>query len=216
LSSRDFGGPEEGWGIRLKNQETEREAPERRAAPWMKTVNRIFAFILRLVLVLGICGFGVFLFRYFYKNRGKKATLPGGWLMGGHDQPRMESPEALLEKAQALYGEGQIRRAWGFCLAALIQAWSRYRALAFPPDATEYDCLALVRAEAARTGPAGTAREAENFASAVGRWVALAYGGRMPPAGSFEETLAFCRSLGPPVSEKTGGFPANSPEAGGE
>ena len=212
LNSGDFGGPEEGWGIRLKNRKTDREPPELNLAPWMKTVKQAFAFALRLMLVLGICGFGVFLVFYFYRNhksRRRKAALPGGWTMDGHANLRGESPEALLEKAQALHAEGNVRRAWGFCLAALIQSWSRYRALIFPPDATEYDCLALVRAErkagaaeAAGTGPGDAgSRETESFAAAVGRWVALAYGGRLPPAGSFEETLAFCRSLSPaPVS----------------
>jgi hypothetical protein len=226
LSSKDFGGMKEGWGIRLKDRKTDRELPDPKLVPWMKTIKQVFAFILRLMLVLGLCGFGGFLIFYFYKsykNRRRKTALPGGWTMNGRGNPRGESPEALLQKAQALYAEGNIRRAWGFCLAALIQSWSRYRALIFPPDATEYDCLALVRAErnagaadAAGTGPgAAGSREAESFALAVGRWVALAYGGRFPPAGSFEETLAFCRSLNPALVSEKPGVPGKIPEAGG-
>jgi hypothetical protein len=218
LKSRDFGGSGEGWGLRLKNRETDRELPDPDLAPWVKTLKQIFAFALRFILVLGICGFGIFLIRYLYKNRWKRTVPPGGWKMGGHVTLPGESPESLLEKAQALYAEGKIRRAWGFFLAALMKSWSQNRSLSFPPAATEYDCLALVRAagrDAAGTSPGGKdSRETECFALAVKRWVALAYGGTLPPAGSFEETLAFCRSLSPhPALERAGSPP--SPEARG-
>jgi hypothetical protein len=218
LQSRDFGGPAEGWGLRLKNRETDRELPDLDLAPWIKNLKQVFAFTLRLILILGICGLGFFVLRYFYKNRGKKTAPPKGWKMGGPSGSPEESPESLLEKARVLHGEGNIRRAWGLCLAALVKSWSRYRSLSFPPDATEYDCLALVRAKggAAGTGDKGRG-ETECFAAAVHCWVALAYGGILPPAGSFEETLAFCRSLSPlPVLEKSGPpLPGNFPEARG-
>jgi hypothetical protein len=208
LDSREFGGPSRGWGIRLKKQKPDRELPELDfdLAPWVQNLKQVFAFILRLILILGICGLGFFAFRYLYKNPRQKTAPPDGWKMGGQIPPSEESPESLLEKAQALYGEGNIRRAWGFCLAALMKSWSLYRSLSFPPDATEYDCLALVRAKggAAGTGDKGR-RETEYFAFAVHCWVALAYGGSPPPEGSFEGTLDFCRSLKP--------LPENSPEA---
>jgi hypothetical protein len=187
------GGDKEGWGIRLKNPKQPREFSRSfDYASWVETVKQNFAFVLRLALAMGIGGLAVFAIRYLYKNRRGIGPRSGGGEMGGLFPSGGEDPEALLEKARALYGGGDIRRAWGFCLAAMLETWSRRRGLNFPPDATEYDCLALVRASA-NAGPA--AGETETFASVIKRWVNLAYGGRRPPAGSFEEALAFCRSL---------------------
>jgi hypothetical protein len=190
FASDDFGSVRDGWEIRLKNRGEEPEPAEFNPAPWMEIFKQVFAFILRLVLILGISGLGVFVIRYLYTRRGKKAADSGGWKTSGRFYSGGESPESLLEKARRFYYRGEIRRAWGCCLAALLGAWSQHRALHFPPEATEYECLALVRA-------AGAPGEAAAFAANVTRWVSLAYGGRPPPDGSFEEALALCGSLIP-------------------
>jgi hypothetical protein len=211
FASEEFGGEKEGWGIRWKNreenQERDWELPDFEAASWIQKIRQVFAFTLRLILVLGICGLGFVCIRYLYTNRRGKPALRESWNMTGLFDSSGPDPEALLEKARAFYGEGDLRRAWGCCLAALFEAWSRYRRPAFPPDATEYGCLALVRAAGAASG------ETAAFASVVTRWAAFAYGGRTPPAESFEAALAFCRSLipGPPRSAPA----EKSPEAAG-
>jgi hypothetical protein len=192
LASEDFGGQKESWELRLKERKNKKdpgELPDIDLAPWIQNIRQGFAFTLRLVLVLGIGVLGFLCLRYLYKNRREKAFSPEGWKMGGRFDYSGESPEALLEKARAFYGEGNQRRAWGCCISALFESWSRCRGPVFPPDATEYGCLALVRAAGS------VSAETECFAAAVTHWTAFAYGGRQPPAGSFEEALAFCGAL---------------------
>jgi hypothetical protein len=198
FASGDFGGPREGWEIRLKNRGDRREPAEFDLAPWMETIRRAAAFTLRLMLILGIGGLGVFCVRQAHKHPGGKAAAPAGRQTSGRFGSPGESPESLLEKARRWYGRGDIRRAWGCCLAALLESWTRYRALCFPPEATEYECLALIRA-------AGAPGEAAAFTAFVNRWAALAYGGKPPPEGSFAEALDLCQSLNPaPAAEQSG------------
>jgi hypothetical protein len=205
FASGDFGSEQEGWGIRLKNQAEDREAEEINLAPWVQTIKQVFARVLQFGIILAIGCLGFFCIRYLYKNHGKKVPVPRGIEMAGRFPPGRKNPEALMAEALALYKRGELRRAWGCCLAALLESWSQYRGPAFPPDVTEYGCLALARvsAEAGATDGSGT-DELDTFAQVIDRWTALAYGGRPPPEGSFGEALAFCRSLNPdPAGEKS-------------
>jgi hypothetical protein len=207
FDSDDFGGLREGWEIRLKNPGDDRKPAEFNAAPWMESIKRAAAFVLRFILILGISVLGVFFIRQVYKHPRVKGAAPGGTMSGRFGSPG-ESPESLAEMARRWHNRGEIRRAWGCCLAALLESWSRYRALSFPRDATEYECLALVRA-------AGASAEAAAFAAFVNRWAALAYGGKPPPEGSFAEALDLCRSLIPsPAPEKSGGAASGSAAGG--
>ncbi|MDR1238705.1 MAG: hypothetical protein LBK27_01195 [Treponema sp.] len=211
FESGDFGGETTRRAIRWKNQAEDQkpaESPRIVSAPWMENIRQALAFSLRLVLALGIGVLVLLCIRYLYKNYRRKPPPSDDRIMEGRYNPAGESPASLLEKARFLYDRGDIRRAWGYGIAALIESWSRYRNLAFPPDATEYGCLALVRA----AGAADSA-ETEVFAVAITRWAAFAYGGRPPPAGSFEEALAFCGSLIPgPENPGLSGSPGNPPE----
>jgi hypothetical protein len=205
LAADDFGSKQEGWGIRLKNQEEERKPADFDLAPWVETIKQVFARILQIVIILGIGCLGFFCIRYLYKKRGKRSPGPRSLETGSRFPVGRQNPESLMAEAQALYERGEIRRAWRCCLAALFESWSQYRGPAFPPDATEYGCLALARA-AADAGAADSAdgsggEELETFASVITHGTALAYGGRLPPEGSFGEALVFCRSLGPEQKE---------------
>jgi hypothetical protein len=208
FASDDFGGPREGWEIRLKNRGDGREPAEFIAAPWMEIIKRAAAFVLRLMLILGIGGLGVFFIRQVYKHPRVKRAASGGGIVSGRVGSPGESPESLAETARRWYDRGEIRRAWGCCLAALLESWSRYRALSFPRNATEYACLALVRA-------AGASAEAAAFAAFVNRWAALAYGGKPPPEESFAEALDLCRSLSPSPAPEKPGDAASGNRAGG-
>jgi hypothetical protein len=220
FASGDFGGFQGGWELRPKDRKEESNpfqfnfdpwfnfAPWLNIAPWLETIRQAVAFMLRLVLILCAGGLGVFFIRRFYKYRGGKAAVQDGYAISSRFHSLGESPESLLERARRFYDQGEIRQAWGCCLAALLESWSRYRAFKFPPDATEYECLALVRA-------AGVSGGATDFAAFVNRWTALAYGGRLPPEGSFEEALALCWSLIPdPARETSAAAPSgNTAEA---
>ncbi|MFP3091474.1 hypothetical protein LQZ21_14245 [Treponema sp. TIM-1] len=181
LVSPDFGGEKPGWGIRFKSRLRGSNEPLLPPIPWMEGITRAFAWGLRFLLVSGVLVLGAFLFFRFRKQGWAKSPGPvqNRFVLPGEEK---ESPEFLLEKAQTLYGEGKIREAWAYCFSGAVAAFSRYRGLCFPPDATEYDCLALAPA-------------APGFTALVTTWVNFAYGGKIPPDKAFTGALDFCRSL---------------------
>jgi hypothetical protein len=183
LASPEFGGEREGWGIRFRDR-TERENRPLNLAPWFPLMQRIFALILRALLVLGFLALGIFCALYLYRlgEPGKKRDHRGKIRAPGEEEPG--TAEELLAGALDLYRAGRIREAWARCFAASLAAWSRYRRVGFPAGATEYRCLALVRAVEPDTAAC------EGFAELISHWVALAYGGKIPPEGAFERALA--------------------------
>jgi hypothetical protein len=189
LDLPDFGGERDTWGIRWKNQRAG-TTPEINIAPWVEQIRQAFAFALRLALLALIAAAAVFLV-IFLRRLKRGGTAPkdsrNTHIMA---ETEAESPDALLKKSRAFAAGGDIRRAWGCCLAAAIRSWAVYRGLVFPLNATEYDCRDLVNADTM-----SHTEERRAFAALVGHWVHLAYGGRLPPDGSFAEALAFCESL---------------------
>jgi hypothetical protein len=89
------------------------------------------------------------------------------------------------------FEQGNLRLAWGCAAAAAVSSFALYRGLYFPANATENDCAALVNSSVQR------ADEGRAFGALIGNWVNFAYAGRIPPQESFEEALAFLRSLRP-------------------
>jgi hypothetical protein len=189
LDSDDFGGTKESWGIRLKNQdEKDIDTPDIDLAPWAKRIKEIFAFILRLLVILIIAAGAVFVIIRLLKLR--KFSVPYLRKKGRFRENPMVSPEdpaRLFEKAEELYSSGEVREAWAFCLRGAITALARRRKISFPPDATEYGCLALVGSAAPDLAGA--------FGELVGTWVNLAYGAKAPLQGSFEQSLKFARNI---------------------
>ncbi|MDR1108848.1 MAG: hypothetical protein LBL19_07425 [Spirochaetaceae bacterium] len=185
LLSPDFGGEKPGWGIRFKSRQQGNRAPRVSPAPWIAGIARAFAWGLRFVLVGGILILGGLLFFRLRKQNREKNPVPVQ--AGLPVLPWGESPRLLLDKARSLHGEGKIREAWGCCFSAAKAAFSQYRGLAFPPNATEYDCLALA--------------PVPGFRALVSAWVNLAYGGKNPPEGAFTGALDFCSSLLNPQGE---------------
>jgi hypothetical protein len=202
IIGRDMGSEKKTWGIRLKNQnEEERDStPLNFSAPWMAFFQKVAAFTLRAILVLAIAALAVFCGVYVYRHRGSLGVLPAASTLsaGPPSPPPPASPEQLLEEAGRLYRQGLIREAWGRCYAAALGALTTYRGVRFPPGATEYRCLALVRSQAG-----GRNRELGGPFSAglIHHWVALAYGGSNPPEGAFEEAAAWVGSLCVPADE---------------
>jgi hypothetical protein len=188
LESEDFGGVKEGWTIQAKNKNEREPAPDFQVdfASWVERLKRLFAYILRALIVMAIGAVIITAFIVFYRNRSRFARKGGG---GVYQNPLVseDDPEALLEKAARWFAQGSVREAWAACLTGTITALSRYRDYSFPPDATEYGCLNVVRSR--------SAGDAEGFSGTVRNWVLLAYGGRLPPEGSFEEALRFGKSI---------------------
>jgi hypothetical protein len=188
LASRDFGGKRETWGIRFKSNENEGQPlPDWDMASWVEKIKLISAQILRVLVIIVIVvvvalGFAA---HYLYRRRGALIALrkSRGYGVSSHEG---EAPTELLARARAFYAEGLYRDAWAACFSATCAAWVG-RGVNFPPDATEYECLALVRVSGAS--------ETVDFTDLVRTWIGFAYGGIAPQTGAFEKASAFCESL---------------------
>ncbi|MCL1817798.1 MAG: hypothetical protein FWG35_02625, partial [Spirochaetaceae bacterium] len=192
-SSPDFGGEEETWDIRFRRKEEEKNTD----TPSMDFsflrdnfagMRELFGKTLRVVLgvlIAAVAGFTI-----FWLSRARKRKRGSGGDTASTRGVFRETPEdldALLEKAGVLYARGDSRGAWAACLRAARAAYTASRGLVFPAEATEYNCLSLVR----RAGGDATG----GFARLVSGWVQAAYAGRLPPAAAFEEAVGFCRSV---------------------
>lgn len=191
LASPDFGGVREGWEIRFRERENDRADPTPPSLEflnWLEGLRQAFGYILRGIVVLAIAAFAGFAVYWLWKNR-RKGTPAFRDKRKQYTNPLFstESPELLFAKAEDFFRRGNLREAWATCLAASIGACAKYHALSFPPGATEYGCLALVR----KALPA----KAEGFRELVQSWVFLAYGERAPGEGAFEQALSYGRSL---------------------
>ncbi|MCL2069577.1 MAG: hypothetical protein FWH19_01145 [Treponema sp.] len=195
LSSRDFGGEREGWGISLKNPRERREVPELELSSWMERLRQIFGALLRFFVIASIALFLSFSIFYLLKYHPPSFWRRAKFRAAGRADPLLaaESPESLFSRAEEFYSRGQLRQAWAACLAGNMGAYSRHYSVSFPADATEYGCLKLLR-ELLSSLPVPAADE--GFAELVGSWVFFAYGGRLPAEGAFQRALAHGRSIG--------------------
>jgi hypothetical protein len=203
ILKRDLGGEKKTRGIRFK-QRNDSESPlgDFNLAPWVRWFQRAGALTLRAALILALGALVLAGGIYAFRRRGaagpSRREAPSAVPQG--TAPPSAEPGELLEEAGRLYRRALPREAWVLCYAAALESLTRYRNFRFPPGATEYRCLALVRGR-----PGRTARDFERF---IRHWVPLAYGGSPPPEGAFEESLAWVRSLRgelPGSGEKPGG-----------
>jgi hypothetical protein len=198
LESPDFGVEKPSWDIRLRDRKQRKklDLPQFKFPdfdlPWFK---EILGNILRITLAAAIAaGIGAAVF-FLYRQRGlfkprgrlKARGVPGRTAPG--------NPEKLLEEAAALHKKGKIREAWALCLKAFSAVFAERFRLYFPPEATEYETLALVKKAAGKNTGADAASLTAPFDLFVGRWIQFAYGGKTPEEGCFENSLAACRSL---------------------
>jgi hypothetical protein len=212
LASGDFGGEKEGRGVRLKRwKEPEKRKPLAfNTLSWAERVREWTALFLRFILAAAALALAVFSIRWFRRAGRDRAAGKGRFQNAGASAAAAD-PARLLERSRACYARGELREAWAACLAAAVAVCGTRWGIVFPRNATEYECLALVRvwggtASAAVPPPVeGAANEArENpeaavraFADLVKNWIALAYGGLSPGEGAFELALDFCQSLMP-------------------
>jgi len=191
LASPDFGSEKEGWAIRFKNRDYEK-LPKVDFGEGFEKIRSLFGFLLRLFVVLAIISFAVFVFYWLIKNRrqilrGKLFTKnPFRLVESRQSEISRKSTELLFSKAEDFFRNGNLREAWAACFSGCLEAYSLSCSIAFPADATEYDCLGLVReAESAEHG----------FDEIVHNWILFAYGDRSPDRSAFEKALAHGRSL---------------------
>jgi len=201
LNSPDFGDEEETWGIRFKSKSREENFPDINSE-LIDRLQKISAHILRFLLIGIIAGLIVFLIIYFKKNKlitVKKKNIAENTVFNNHS----EDPKYLLEKALRFHEQGEIRLCWGYCAAAAIRSWTVYKGIAFPPNATENDCAAIINSfandnsnallENSSPAQSDTKAAAQKFDILIKNWVRLVYAGKLPPDGSFEEAVNFVR-----------------------
>jgi hypothetical protein len=195
IDSPDFGGERDGWGIRL------RKAKEKKPAdfnlnfnPLLEKIKQTFAVILRTALIGLIVFIAILIFRYVRKYRGRGSLFARSSPLQPIPPGAQTDIHAMLAQSQELFDQGRLRYAWGLCVAAIFKSLTVYHGVAFPPGATEYDCIT-----AARTAGG------DQLAVPVNHWIAFAYGGRLPPADSFGEAVAYCRSLALPAAKPDDG-----------
>ena len=192
LASPDFGSEREGWTIRFKDSDYD-ELSDLDFEAGLEKIRNLFGFMLRFFVVLIILAFAVFVFYWLIKNRRQIirrelfAKKPF-WLVKNR-QPEMpwESAELLFSKAEDFFRKGNLREAWAACFSGCLGAYALSCSVTFPPDATEYECLGLVR-EAADYGE-------RDFGEIVQNWILFAYADRPPDKRAFEKALAHGRSL---------------------
>ena len=200
LSSKDFGEEKKGWSIQFRDFDEPEPLPDLNLVPWLEKIRRIFGYGLRFFAILAIAAFFVFavywLRKYYRKpdiGKGRdKRKIYGSHLL--HDA----HPESLFAIAEEYFVMGFIREAWAACFSGCVEAYSRYRSLSFPADATEYGCLKLVSESLPEHSAGSRQDEMRGFAELVNNWILFAYGGRAPENGAFERALSFGRSIREP------------------
>jgi len=195
LASPDFGSEREGWTIRFKDSDLE-ELPDLDLEEGLEKIRNLFGFLLRFFAVLAILTFAVFVFYWLIKNRRRImrgelfAKKPFGLVKDRQSERSRKNAESLFsvfQMAEDFFQKGNLREAWAACFSGCLGAYSLSCSIAFPADATEYDCLNLVR-------EAADYRE-QGFAELVQNWILFAYADRPPDKTAFEKALAHGRSL---------------------
>jgi hypothetical protein len=185
LESRDFGGEKDGWDIGWKNRKKDFGEDVFPFEFGSEKIRRFLAIGLAIAAAAGAVFLAARLIPYLpvfrLPGETKKEKYRGTFVPEAG-----ESAASLFEKALVFRNLDSMREAWAACLGGTLAAFSECRGLAFPREATEYDCLSQVRESGLDDAP---------FADLVKNWAGFAYGGRDPAAGAFERAVEFGRSV---------------------
>jgi hypothetical protein len=192
LASPDFGSERDSWRIQFKEPEKEAKKEVIGVPGQFSRLRQIFGFILR-ALVFAVIAAVLAAGLYQYLKTGSFLKRKKEWKSFAlAEAEKRKSSALLLEEAKEFQRRGLVREAWARCFAAILAAFSERDRVVFPHDATEYGCLRLLKA---RNTP-----EAEAFNAFLSAWIDLAYGGRPPALGCFEEALALCALIQGPAN----------------
>ena len=184
LDSPDFGSAKPSRRIRFKPSKGEGQIDTPRYSSFLENIS---AHLLRIVLIASLLAALGIIVMYAYRHRSR--FFPN--LHRGKSTIKSASPDdclPLLLEAEELHRKGRIREGWALCFRAFISVFAKLWFFPYQAEATEYDALEFVRKNASDKGLAG-------FEVFINRWIALAYGGREPGSGYFEEAIASCRLL---------------------
>ena len=189
LASPDFGGEKDTWGIRLKPRDRQRKQPELNLnfAPFLEKIKRVFAIMLRILLIGLIIFLAILIIIRLRKYRGGRNLFNKKNTVRPIADTAGLSPQALLDQSLEFFRQGQLRYAWGFCIAAIFRSLAVYRGIVFLPGATEYDCLNTVRD--------ALPEQSSALEGPVNHWAAYAYGGQPPAQDSYWQALEYCSSI---------------------
>ena len=185
LEAPEFGTEKDSRRIQFK-QKDEKESPQL-SRPFESPfpLKEILGQLLRFVVVAAIIAAVCFIVFYAYRHRSRFFPRAAGGKSSIQD-PAPEECQKLLQQAEEYHKKGKIREAWALCFKAFLSAFTRLWFVPFPAEATEYESLVLARKNTANT---------KNFEEFIHRWIAFAYGGQEPLAGSFEQAITSCRAL---------------------
>ncbi len=186
LSSEDFGGSHTRKWIRFKELHTDESFSGFNFDE--KNLREIAGIVLRALLTALII-IGLFFAAYrLYKSKKlfqnnfvpwRKKIVPGF--------VHKENPQTLINDAEKLFRDGQIRKAWSFCLSAVLGLYSEYGNIIFAVNDTESDCLVRIN-NSALWGKEDSARLILN-------WIKLAYADIEPSPEQFSSAVFFYGEL---------------------
>jgi hypothetical protein len=189
LDSPDFGGEKDSWGIRLKPKAKEKKLPEFNTdfSPLLSKIRKVFALMLRVLLICLIVFLAVLSFFYIKKHRNKQQVFRKRGTVRISPETAEIDPCVLLKKSQEMFVRGDLRQAWGLCIAALFRRIEVYYGIKFPPGATEYDCMNVI----SNVIPA----QEHILALPVNHWISYAYGGYIPTEDNYHNAISCCMDI---------------------
>jgi hypothetical protein len=187
LEHDDFGKTENKIRLKFKKQpqsNINRDKPN--LMPLLTILEKIAAHVLRVLVIAAVLAAIIFII-FKCRNIDFNFTVPKKIkiIKSGIADFGNESAEELLIRAKKSYNENNLKEAVALCYRAALLAFM-LRGVEFPINATEYECLAIVKQKADIFRP--------QFKTLVNCRI-CAYSSATPQASSVNDSLDFCSSL---------------------
>jgi uncharacterized membrane protein required for colicin V production len=185
LLSEDFGTTHTRKWIRFKDMNADDSSSGFNIDGAM--MQEIVGFILRLILILVMIAAIIFIVLRLHKMKEKLSSNKNVLRKNVPGFADTESPEQLIDVAQQLFVEGQVRKAWAACLSAVLRLYAKNGNIIFALNDTETDCLVKIN-HSALWGK-------EESSQLILRWITFAYAGIEPLPEQFYESISFYKKL---------------------